>query len=285
MWKFLLYVNLVLSCSSVAHKPAMTELPADHELINRIDLKSGQVEIYWSSPATNETRHPVIIYVHGIQDDSKPGAINFVNGGLLSATANLGYVAVGISMPGYGQSSGVPDFCGTDSQMALRTVIKYFRSRADVDPTRIILSGISCGAIAASMIGDKEDLAGMVLVSGVYDFKDMYNKWHTPQWPLEISVAKYIESRISTEGGLTSASQRRSSLPNAAHFKMPILLVAGIKDRIVDSQQSEMMQKSLQKNKKITELILNSDGGHMISYEEWVNYVNNFAQKVFKSKK
>jgi len=254
---------------------------AHQELIEKIGVANEKVELYWTAPSNVQAnkKYPAIIYVHGVQDDSHPGAINMVNGGLLQMTSDLGYLAVATSMPGYGHSSGKRDFCGRDSQVALQSVARYLRTRADVDPKNIAVSGISCGAIAAAMIADKEPLAAMILISGVYEFKDMYLKWHTPEWKLEPSVIKYIDESVAQDGGIDTASKYRSALENTEKLESPILVIAGAKDPIVDHNQSATFAKAIEKDGYSNQFVLNADGGHMISYEDWSKYATDFLKK------
>lgn len=254
---------------------------AHQELIEKMGATNQKVELYWTAPSNVQAnkRYPAIIYIHGVQDDRHPGAINMVNGGLLQMTSDLGYFAVATSMPGYGHSSGKRDFCGRDSQVALQSVVRYLRTRPDVDPKNIAVSGISCGAIASAMIADKESLAAMILISGVYEFKDMYLKWHTPEWKLEPSVIKYIDESVAQDGGIDSASKYRSALENARNFKLPILVIAGAKDPIVDHNQSATFAKALEKDGCSNKFVLNAGGGHMISYEDWSKYATEFLKQ------
>lgn len=279
------FLIIVLSCAAIARPLSAPNSQINQELVSRSDTADGKVEIYWASPKGQNKNLPAVVYVHGVQDATRPGALNFAKGGLLKLTANLDYIAVGMSMPGYGRSTGEADFCGAGSQVALRSVLTYLRSRSDVDPNRIVVSGISCGATVAAMIADKENVAAMILISGVYDFEKMYKKWHTPDWVLEPSIIKYISSCVSVDGGIKKASLIRSAILNASRFKAPVLLIAGGKDRIVDSQQSVSMAHALQTNGQISDIVINKEGGHMISYEDWVDYVNEFVQKIFSQKK
>jgi len=254
---------------------------AHQELITKIGATNEKVELYWTAPSNVQAnkRYPAIIYVHGVQGDSRPGAINMVDGGLLEMTADLGFFAVATSMPGYGHSSGKADFCGRDSQVALQSVVRYLRKKPDVDPRNIAVSGISCGAITAAMIADKESLAAMILISGVYEFKDMYLKWHTPEWKLEPSVIKYIDESVAQDGGIDTASKYRSALKNAKGLKSPLLVIAGAKDPIVDHHQSVAFAKAIEKDGYSNEFVLNASGGHMISYEDWSKYATDFLKK------
>ena len=127
-----------------------------HELIDRLDSKMGKVELYWDAPQKTDKKLAAIVYVHGVQGEGRPGAINLVKGDVLSSTAKMGYFAAAMSMPGYGQSSGKGDFCGRESQLALQSTVAYLRNRPDVDSNNIAVLGFSCGAVVASMIADKE---------------------------------------------------------------------------------------------------------------------------------
>jgi dipeptidyl aminopeptidase/acylaminoacyl peptidase len=242
------------------------------------------MEVFWEAPANPEKKWPAIVYIHGVQDESGPGAINFVKGGLLSSTAKLGYFAVGMSMPGYGQSSGDRDFCGRGSQQALQAVLAYLRNRADVDANHIAVTGFSCGAVVAAMLADKEPLAAMILIAGVYDFEDMYAKWQTPAWPIPREVLRYIEKCVATDGGLKSAAQYRSALPNAKRFKMPVLLIAGEKDRTADSAQAKALFKEIESNGNANRLIVIPDGGHGLPYEEWAKHSTEFLRHFVDAK-
>jgi dipeptidyl aminopeptidase/acylaminoacyl peptidase len=202
-----------------------------------------------------------------------------VNGGLLKLTTDLGFFAAAMSMPGYGQSSGNADFCGRESQAALRSVLKYLRTRSDIDPRDIAVSGLSCGAITAAMIADKEPMTAMILVSGVYDFEDMYKKWQTPEWKLESGIFTYIKKSVEADGGLKNAAKYRSASFHVKNFKMPILLIAGAKDRIVDPKQSSQLADAMLSCDHPHDFVFNPDGEHMISYESWAKYATDFLTK------
>ena len=237
-----------------------------------------KVEIFWDAPQKADKKLPAIVYVHGAQDERRPGAINLVKGEVLSSTAKLGFFAAAMSMPGYGQSSGGADFCGPESQIALQSTLAHLRNRLDIDSSKIAVSGLSCGAVTAAMLADREPLAAMILISGVYDFEDMFAKWRTPDWPLERETMSYIEKSVAADGDLKTAAQHRSALPNADRFKMPLLLIAGGKDRIVDSAQSAALAKAIQDNGRANRFIFNPDGGHTIPYGEWVKYSTDFLR-------
>lgn len=276
-WLHLLAFGLLISSATLAEVKAPSGLAVHHELIGSA---GNQVEIYWAVPPGARGKLPAVLYIHGVQGEDRPGAKNFVDGRLLQISAAKGYLSIGMSMPGYGQSTGKADFCGAGTQAALRSVLSRVRTWASVDRKRMIVSGLSCGASAAAMVADKEPLAGMVLISGVYDFANMDRKWHTPAWVLEPAVLKYIDDSAAADGTPENASARRSALANASRFRSPVLLVAGGRDRIVDPEQSIRLDKALKQNGKESTLILNPEGEHVVSHEDWADYVSEFARGI-----
>ena len=127
------------------------------------------------------------------------------------------------------------------------------------------------------MVADKEPLAGMVLISGVYDFAEMDQKWHTPEWPLDPATMKYIDDSAAADGTAENASARRSALPNASQFKSPMLLVAGGK---IESRQGaeHPARQGAETEREAVDLILNPAGEHLILYEAWAGYVNDLHE-------
>ena len=77
-------------------------------------------------------------------------------GSLERIAVRVGVVAASVSQPGYGGSDGPPDWCGPATQRAIRIVLACLRRRADVDPGRLVLFGVSRGAIASSMVAAEE---------------------------------------------------------------------------------------------------------------------------------
>ena len=249
---------------------------AHHELVERLDSKGNKVEVFWDAPPSPGKKLPAIVYVHGMQDPAGPGAINLVRADVLRDTAKRGYFAAAMSMPGYGQSSGERDFCGRGTQAALQSTIAYLRKRKDVDADHIAISGASCGAVAASMIADKEPVAAMILVSGTFDLEDMYAKWRTPAWQLPPETLDYMDKSITADGDLKTAAKYRSALPNAGRFMMPVLIIAGGRDRVVDTKQSQALADALEESGRTHTYIFNPDGEHMIPAAEWVKYSTSF---------
>jgi len=110
-----------------------------------------KIEYYavWSS---KEGPWPVVLYIHGHQHPERMGGKKYLKDKTLGEMAKNGYLAIAISMPGYGNSSGPPDFCGPSTQNAVIALIKYLRTQPFVIPEKIVLIGESRGALVGSMV-------------------------------------------------------------------------------------------------------------------------------------
>src|ERR1700704_4480075 len=84
-----------------------------------------------------------VILLHGHQEGARAGGKDFADWGVLSQLAGRGYLAVAISQPGYGKSSGPPDFCGKFTQHAVAAVISHLRSEGLASPKNLLIEGIS----------------------------------------------------------------------------------------------------------------------------------------------
>ena len=106
---------------------------------------------------------PTVVFIHGHQDHPRAGGMDFVSWGVLDRWAKRGYLAVAVSQPGYGRSSGPPDFCGPASQRAVSAVIDKLTSSGDVAKGKVVLEGISRGALVAGLLAEADSsIAGPV---------------------------------------------------------------------------------------------------------------------------
>jgi hypothetical protein len=79
-----------------------------HKLIAHIDQPDKKVELYILKPNIEE-KLAVVIYIHGFQHPERPGAKASIDDGTLISFATQGYLAVGVSQPGFGNSDGPAD--------------------------------------------------------------------------------------------------------------------------------------------------------------------------------
>lgn len=133
------------------------------------DDPAKQVEYFLEKPS-GEGPWPTIILLHGHQEGARPGGKSFAEWGVLQQLAARGYLAVAVSQPGYGNSDGPPDFCGAYTQHAVSAVIAQLRKEALAAPQKLLIQGVSRGALTAGLIAAHDpSVSGLVLISGVYD--------------------------------------------------------------------------------------------------------------------
>ena len=182
---------------------------AQHQLLT---ANNQTTEIYWKEPdLLADKKYPAIIFLHGIQKDKK-GAKSFVRSGLLNEYAKKNFLSFAVSMSGYGKSSGKSDFCGKASQNNLVQAINFARSQPNVDPNKVAVVGISCGASIANVVANSGKINALILVSGFYDFKGMYNEWSSNTRTLPSNVMEEINQTIAAEKNIETASAVRSGL-------------------------------------------------------------------------
>src|SRR5712671_56756 len=144
--------------------------PIQRELLPHSRDPAKAVELFWTKPEGNGP-FPAVLFIHGHQETQRNGGEAYVLTGRLGIMARRGYVAAAVSQPGYGNSSGPPDYCGPFTQQATLVAIDFLRRRPFVNPNKVALFGYSRGAIVAAMVATLDPrLAAVVLGTGAYDF-------------------------------------------------------------------------------------------------------------------
>lgn len=238
---------------------------AQHQLL----IANNQTtEIYWKGPDfLADKKYPAIIFLHGIQKD-KQGAKAFVRSGLLNEYAKKNFFSFAVSMSGYGESSGKSDFCGKASQNNLVQAINFARSQPNVDPNKVAVVDISCGASIANVVANSDKINALILVSGFYDFKGMYAQWSSNTRTLPTNVMNEINETIATEKNIETASKVRSSLPISSQYP-PTFILVGTKDPIVDPKQSIHLYQLLDGKGIPNTLELIQDAKHPVPANVW----------------
>lgn len=107
-------------------------------------------------------RLPVVVIVAGTGP--------WMRGGWIEIRARLhaaGIATLMFDKRGLGQSTGTFDDTIPTMQRDVAAAVAFLRTRADIDPRRVVLMGISQGAVAAALAGAADPrLAGVVLLSG-----------------------------------------------------------------------------------------------------------------------
>lgn len=253
---------------------------AQHQLLT---VNNQTTEIYWKEPELlTDKKYPAIIFLHGIQKD-KQGAKAFVRSGLLNEYSKKNFFSVAVSMSGYGESSGKSDFCGKASQNNLIQAINFARSQLHVDPNKVAVIGISCGASIANVVADSGKINALILVSGFYDFKGMYAQWRSNTRTLPLNVMKEINESITAAKNIETASAARSSLPISSQYP-PTLIFVSTKDPIVDPKQSTQLHQLLDNKGIPNTLELIHGAKHPVPANVWKTQSDTFLENTLNIK-
>ncbi len=217
---------------------------------------------------------PAIILLHGHQDSPRAGGKDFVTWGVLDDFANRGYLAVSISQPGYGNSTGPADFCGPLTQHAVAAVIARLRADGYVKANRILIQGVSRGAMVAGLLAAQDSgIGGVVMISGAYDLPEYVRKAKSP---MQKSV---VDALISETGGSEKALRSRSLINFADQMKAPALILNGAKDDRTDPTQALQLAEDINKHGGHARAIIYPQYGHQIPVEVRNKDVSHLSSK------
>lgn len=181
-----------------------------------------------------------------------------------------------VSQPGYGASAGPPDFCGPFTQHAVQGVIARLRAEGAAAPDRLVIEGISRGALTAGLIAaDDPSVTGLVLISGVYDL---------PAWAADPDpglVKRALLTTLRTEtGGTDEALQARSVARGAARIRAATLILSGAQDDRTDPAQARALAEAITRAGGQARAIVYPDFGHRIPVAERNQDVDPFLDRV-----
>jgi len=227
--------------------------------IQHPDDASKEVEYFLEHPA-GDGPWPTVVLLHGHQEGAKPGGKDFVDWGVLKQLADRGYLAVAVSQPGYGMSTGPADFCGPLTQHAVASVITKLRTEGFASPNKLLIQGVSRGALTAGLVAAQDpSVSGLVLISGVYDLLDYIED------PDASAVKKVIVASIIAEtGGAADALGARSVLSRAADIRASSLILNGARDDCTDPDQARALANQITRSGGTARVIVYPDLGHQI---------------------
>jgi dipeptidyl aminopeptidase/acylaminoacyl peptidase len=247
---------------------------ASHRIAHPDD-SSKQIEYFVAVPS-GKGPFPTVILLHGHQEIMRPGGEDFAKWGVLRQLASRGYLAVAVSQPGYGNSSGPADFCGIFTQHAVSSVIAKLRAEGLASPQKLLIEGISRGALTAALVAAQDaSISGLVLISGVYDLQGYGNDPDAS--PGKQSVWKALSAET---GGAPSALKARSVLPHAEQIRAATLLLNGAKDDRTNPDQARSLAHRITQAGGEAQVIIYPDFGHQIPVEKRNKDIDPFIDRV-----
>lgn len=226
------------------------------------DERSANVEYFVERPSGSGP-WPTIVFLHGYQNPTERiGGRAFVNWGMLKQFARQGYLAVSISLPGYGQSSGPRDFAGPFTQHAVHAVMTKLKADRLANPEKILIHGVSLGAVTAALIAAKDkQIAGLVLISGLYDLPAFFAD------PRTAGAEMVKASAIQQTGGSEEAFRKRSALFSATDIRAVTLILNGAKDDRTDANQAKEFAAAINANGGRAVVRIFPEYGHEIPFK------------------
>jgi dipeptidyl aminopeptidase/acylaminoacyl peptidase len=272
-WRSTFLLAISLSFPACSHH---VYIQADSMSIPHPDDPSRKVEYFLEKPA-GKGPWPAVVFIHGYQQSPRAGARDFVRWGVLANFAKRGYLAVAVSQPGYGGSSGPADFCGPFTQHAVSAVIGKLRRDGDVVPHKVVIEGISRGALVAGLVAAHDpSIAGVVLISGLYDL------------PPFLAGSKSIQAELMANftdetGGGSEALRQRSVLNFAGDIKAAALIINGAQDDRTDPSQARRLADEIVSHGGKARAIIYPNYGHQIPVEVRDKEINPFIDKLLLS--
>lgn len=222
--------------------------------------KSGAAVEYFEERPSGTGPWPTIILLHGHQGPvNRIGGKAFADWGVLNSFAKKGYLAVSVSLPGYGGSTGPEDFAGRYTQNAVRAVIAKLEADRLAVADKVLIQGVSLGAVTGALVAAREKrIAGLVLISGLYDLPAFFAQ------PKSAGALRVKAAATAQTGGSAEALQSRSALPFASSIRAATLILNGAKDDRTDAGQARAFAAAIRASGGRAQVHIYEEFGHEI---------------------
>jgi dienelactone hydrolase len=181
-----------------------------------------------------------------------------------------GFAVMLVSMPGFGQSDGPPDFAGPATSRALDAALDQLESTPGVDSKRIAAWGVSRGAGAVALLAERRsDVRAALVESGIYDLWAVYRATTNPEY----------QAVIVQQAGSDSSGWRERSAALAPGKPASILILHGERDPGVPVDQARGFAEVLKARGADVELRTFPFAEHRIAAGEVLRFALEFFQR------
>src|SRR5688500_15680583 len=182
----------------------------------------------WFVPAREPSADRAIIVFNGNAGNRAHRAV------IAASFAARGFATLLVDYRGYGGNPGLPSEQGLYRDA--RAALKYMRSRADVNPSRIVYFGESLGAAVALELAVEFPPAALILRSPFSSMTAIGSR-HYPFLPVRWLLR-----------------DRYPSIDRVRRLTSPLLVIAGDSDRIIPFDDSERLYEAAREPRELVVL-------------------------------
>ncbi len=198
-----------------------------------LEREGGGIEAYAVWPA-EKGRHPALLLIHGAGGRAQ----RFRSP--IFTLARGGVVAMAISLPGSGESTGPDDFNGPRAVAAIVRAAAFLAQDSRVRPEAIAVYGIGAGAAAALLAAAESPHIRLAAVQdGGYDLEEIFGN---------LSENKRLRMRLRLGGTpkeKPEAYRIRSPIRRLAGLRGPVLILHAEKPRAYPLFQADALADAL----------------------------------------
>jgi dipeptidyl aminopeptidase/acylaminoacyl peptidase len=237
------------------------ELLSEHKLTSYTARDGTEIEGYLTLPLNAKGPVPTILHPHG-----GPGAREYAGFDYwTSFFSNRGYAVFrpnfrGSTGYGYKFAQSQIKGWGLTMQDDLTDAAKWLETEGIAESGNICIVGASYGGYAAAMAAVKTPDTFKCAIS----FAGVTNLARLVRDSYAFTNTKFVQKQIGTS---SSDLKARSPYYHAKKIKIPMLLIHGEKDLVVDVKQSRMMVEELEDYDKSVEYIELENGDHYLSLQ------------------